>query len=81
LKSFKRISSGPRLKPDKAPTEIKNITEIIIPRIILYLNFIYCSRSFLTSGFLTNNVIEIGVREPEPNILPPSFLDSSPDVR
>ena len=33
------------------------------------------------AGFLTRIVIEIGVREPLPNILPPSLRESSPLVR
>ncbi len=32
-------------------------------------------------GFFTKSVIAIGVREPEPNILPPSFRLNSPLVR
>src|SRR5690606_32556626 len=36
---------------------------------------------FVAFGFFTNNVMAIGVREPEPKILPPSFLLNSPLVR
>ena len=35
----------------------------------------------LTSFIIPNSVIAIGVREPDPKIFPPSFRDSSPDVR
>ena len=35
----------------------------------------------LESRLFTNKVIEMGVREPEPKIFPPSFLDNSPLVR
>ena len=31
--------------------------------------------------FFTNNVMAMGVREPDPKILPPSLRDSSPLVR